>query len=222
VLSPASRTLPCPGYPEIRLSLRPGKLLREAFRAVLRRHSYRHRRPDGPGRQPLVPATRPAVHDVLPHALSRIHAHACADPAGAQLRLDALVPQPGQPDPGALTWPQTPAGSPWLQQPVGLARRRRYEPCFGRTSDDHLRLPRPISLYAGPWSPEKNLEAFLDLDLPGSKVVIGDGPALASLKSRHPDAHFLGYRHGEELAEALMASVPMSSSSPAAPTPSAW
>ena len=42
--------------------------------------------------------------------------------------------------------------------------------------------------------------AFLDLDLPGSKVVVGDGPAMTELKSRHPDAHFLGEHTGAELA----------------------
>jgi glycosyltransferase involved in cell wall biosynthesis len=48
---------------------------------------------------------------------------------------------------------------------------------------------------------EKNLEAFLDLDLPGTKVVVGDGPARAALERKYPDAVFLGARHGEELAE---------------------
>jgi glycosyltransferase involved in cell wall biosynthesis len=48
---------------------------------------------------------------------------------------------------------------------------------------------------------EKNLEAFLDLDLPGTKVVVGDGPARATLERKYPEAVFLGARHGEELAE---------------------
>ena len=47
---------------------------------------------------------------------------------------------------------------------------------------------------------EKNIEAFLNLELPGSKYVVGDGPQLASLKRRHPGVHFVGYQHGEELA----------------------
>ncbi len=61
-------------------------------------------------------------------------------------------------------------------------------------------LPRPIFLYVGRVAVEKNLEAMLSLDLPGSKVVVGDGPARASLQRRFPDAHFLGPRFGEELA----------------------
>ncbi|MBN9447380.1 MAG: glycosyltransferase, partial [Bosea sp.] len=47
---------------------------------------------------------------------------------------------------------------------------------------------------------EKNLAAFLSLRLPGSKVVVGDGPALGDLKRAFPEAHFLGAREGEELA----------------------
>jgi glycosyltransferase involved in cell wall biosynthesis len=63
-----------------------------------------------------------------------------------------------------------------------------------------LDLPRPVFLCVGRVAIEKNLPAFLDLDLPGSKVVIGDGPALASLKARYPDVHFLGHRPNSELA----------------------
>lgn len=64
-----------------------------------------------------------------------------------------------------------------------------------------LDLPRPIFLSVGRVAVEKNLPAFLDLDLPGSKVVVGDGPALAALKERYPDAVFLGTRVGEALAD---------------------
>ena len=62
-------------------------------------------------------------------------------------------------------------------------------------------LPRPIFLYVGRVAVEKNIEAFLDLDLPGSKVVVGDGPMLASLRRRHPSVRFTGAKVGEELAE---------------------
>ena len=61
-------------------------------------------------------------------------------------------------------------------------------------------LVRPVFLYAGRVAVEKNLAAFLSLDLPGTKVVVGDGPARAGLEARFPDAHFTGYRHGELLA----------------------
>jgi glycosyltransferase involved in cell wall biosynthesis len=65
-----------------------------------------------------------------------------------------------------------------------------------------LGLPRPVFLCVGRVAVEKNLEAFLDLDLPGTKVIVGDGPARASLARRYPKAVFLGARQGEALAEA--------------------
>ncbi len=63
-----------------------------------------------------------------------------------------------------------------------------------------LAVPGPVFLYVGRVSVEKNIGAFLALDLPGTKVVVGDGPARAELEARHPDAVFLGVRTGEELA----------------------
>ncbi|MFI4976897.1 MAG: glycosyltransferase family 4 protein [Caulobacterales bacterium] len=61
-------------------------------------------------------------------------------------------------------------------------------------------LPGPVWLNVGRVAVEKNLEAFLDLDLPGTKVVVGDGPAREALQARHPEAVFTGYRTGEDLA----------------------
>ena len=72
----------------------------------------------------------------------------------------------------------------------------------GETHPDLAGLPRPILLNVGRVSPEKNLEAFLDADVPGTKVIVGDGPALDSLKARYPDAVFMGPLAGEELAAA--------------------
>lgn len=63
-----------------------------------------------------------------------------------------------------------------------------------------LGLPGPIFLTVGRLSVEKNLDAFLALDLPGSKVVVGDGPARGDLTRRFPDVTFLGARQGEDLA----------------------
>jgi glycosyltransferase involved in cell wall biosynthesis len=64
-----------------------------------------------------------------------------------------------------------------------------------------LCLPQPVFLSVGRVAVEKNLEAFLELDLPGTKVVVGDGPARAALEREFPQAVFLGARQGEELAE---------------------
>ncbi|HEY0328631.1 MAG TPA: glycosyltransferase family 1 protein [Rhodopseudomonas sp.] len=63
-------------------------------------------------------------------------------------------------------------------------------------------LPRPLFLCVGRVAVEKNLEAFLDLTLPGTKVVVGDGPARAGLQRSYPDAVFLGALQGEALAQA--------------------
>ena len=63
-----------------------------------------------------------------------------------------------------------------------------------------LGLPRPINMYVGRVAVEKNIGDFLDLDLPGSKLVIGDGPDLERLKQEHPDVCFVGFKTGEELA----------------------
>jgi glycosyltransferase involved in cell wall biosynthesis len=68
-----------------------------------------------------------------------------------------------------------------------------------------LDLPRPIFASVGRVAVEKNLAAFLALDLPGSKVVIGDGPQAADLRRRFPKAHFLGQMAGETLAAHLAA-----------------
>lgn len=68
-----------------------------------------------------------------------------------------------------------------------------------------LDLPRPIFMTMGRVAAEKNIEAFLTLDLPGSKVVIGDGPDLASLQQRYPEVVFTGAKFNEELAAYLAA-----------------
>jgi glycosyltransferase involved in cell wall biosynthesis len=61
-------------------------------------------------------------------------------------------------------------------------------------------IPRPIQLYVGRVAVEKNIEAFLQCDTPGSKVVVGAGPALAQLQAAYPEAHFFGSLTGETLA----------------------
>ena len=68
-----------------------------------------------------------------------------------------------------------------------------------------LDLPRPIFMTVGRVAVEKNLEAFLALDLPGSKVVIGDGPQRAVLERRYPKARFLGEKTGKDLTSHLAA-----------------
>jgi glycosyltransferase involved in cell wall biosynthesis len=73
----------------------------------------------------------------------------------------------------------------------------RDEPGFDA---DFLNLPRPIFLSLGRVSREKNLEAFLSLDLPGSKVVVGGGPQLEEYKARFPGVTFTGPKSGDDVA----------------------
>ncbi|WP_343573839.1 glycosyltransferase family 1 protein [Pseudomonas sp.] len=68
--------------------------------------------------------------------------------------------------------------------------------------DEGAPAAEPVFLYVGRLAREKNVEAFLELDLPGRKRVVGDGPQRAELQARYPQVEFLGYRHGEELATA--------------------
>ena len=68
-----------------------------------------------------------------------------------------------------------------------------------------LAEPGPVLMYVGRVAVEKNLEDFLRLNVPGTKIVVGDGPARATLQNRYPDAVFTGYKTGEELARHLAA-----------------
>ena len=66
--------------------------------------------------------------------------------------------------------------------------------------DIFAHLARPVFLYVGRVAVEKNIEAFLALDLPGTKVVVGPGPQVEELKARYPRAVFTGSKSGDELA----------------------
>ena len=74
---------------------------------------------------------------------------------------------------------------------------------FSPDNSFYYELPGPIWIYMGRIAVEKSIEKFLELELPGSKVVIGDGPDRAKLQSQFSDAHFLGYKFGPELASHL-------------------
>ena len=72
---------------------------------------------------------------------------------------------------------------------------KRFKP-----KDVYEGIKRPIFVNIGRVAVEKNIEAFLKIDLPGSKVVVGDGPQLNYLKEKYPEAHFLGAKFGDELS----------------------
>jgi glycosyltransferase involved in cell wall biosynthesis len=76
---------------------------------------------------------------------------------------------------------------------------------FRPRPDADLGVSRPVFLTVARLAVEKNIEAFLALDLPGTKVVVGDGPARTGLMRQFPDAVFLGARKGEDLARAYAA-----------------
>jgi glycosyltransferase involved in cell wall biosynthesis len=195
------RSLPCPFYPEIRLALRPGRRIGGLIEAAapeaihiategpiglaVRRWCLRHRC-----------AFTAAFHTRFPEYL----AERCISPPSLTYAM--------------LRWFHAPASAVMVASENvrrelaarGFAKLRSW----GRGVDTALfspqhnpaplDLPRPIFLSVGRVAPEKNLSAFLSLDLPGSKVVIGDGPQLGALRRRFPGAHFLGGRSHDKLA----------------------
>lgn len=70
---------------------------------------------------------------------------------------------------------------------------------------DFLAVTRPVFLYTGRVAVEKNIETFLELDLRGSKYVVGDGPQRQELERKYPHVHFVGYKTGEPLARHMAA-----------------
>ena len=197
------RSVPCPTYPEIRLALFP----RRRFRAVIERFApdALHIATEGPlghaarrwARRTGRPFTT-SYHTQFPRYL-RMRAPVPEAWSYAYLRrfhgaaARTLVPTLSVRDElerkgfdNLVVWGRG----------VNLA-------LFRPRDKSYLGLPRPIALYVGRVAVEKNLEAFLRLDLPGSKVVVGDGPDMATLRARYPDVHYLGYKYGEELARHL-------------------
>jgi len=76
---------------------------------------------------------------------------------------------------------------------------------FQPRTKDFLKERRPVFLYMGRVAIEKNIEAFLKLDLPGTKVVVGGGPDLDQLREKYPEVVFTGYQENGELAKYLAA-----------------
>jgi len=76
-----------------------------------------------------------------------------------------------------------------------------FRPHLKSDFEPYAHLPRPVYLYCGRIAREKNTEAFLDMRVDGSKVAVGDGPERDSLQRKYPEAVFVGYKHGEDLAQ---------------------
>ena len=88
---------------------------------------------------------------------------------------------------------------------LAMWRRGVDTETFKPYSKDFLTLPRPIAAYVGRVSVEKNIDAFLNMQWTGSKIIIGDGPERARLEKQHPNVTFFGYRFGKDLAMHLAA-----------------
>lgn len=195
------RTVPCPTYPEIRLALRPAARIGALIDAA--KPEAIHISTEGPlglaarrhclkrgwsfttafhTRFPEYVAARFAVPPSWSYALMRrFHAPS----KGVMVATETVRRELAVRGFGNLTsWNRGVDAE--LYQP---ARREEF-----------LGLPRPIFLTVGRVAVEKNFSAFLALDLPGSKVVVGDGPMLDKLRQRHPEAHFLGRHVGPDLA----------------------
>ncbi|RYE07065.1 MAG: glycosyltransferase family 1 protein [Hyphomicrobiales bacterium] len=201
LLTPAEfRTMPMPGYPEIGLSLTtPGPVIRRIERL---RPEAIHIATEGPlgliARNYCVRTGRPfstAYHTQFPEYLR------------------ARWPVPLSVGYRMIRWFHGPSRAVM----VGTVDMQRSLVARGFTNvklwtkgvdtalfnpDKRAPLPYggPVFLYVGRVAVEKNIGAFLSLDLPGTKLVVGDGPALQQLRQQYPDVTFLGTRQGSELA----------------------
>lgn len=199
------RSVPCPGYREIRLSMAPYRKVARILES--RQPDVIHIATEGPlgwaarrfcTRHGLPFAT--SLHTRFPEYL-RLRAPV---PLGFSYRLLRDFHAPAR-----VTLVRT-----RTQQEELAARGFRHLSVWPGAVDtnlfrprgkDALNLPRPIGLFVGRVAVEKGLPDFLAMEAPGSKVVIGDGPDREKLQARYPDAHFLGPKFGEELAARVSA-----------------
>lgn len=197
------RSIPCPTYPEISLALARARSIAAIFRDL--EPDAVHIATEGPlgiaARQHCLASRRrfnTAYHTNFPDYLAK------------RTRLPRSVFWPlirrfHRPSAGILVATETVASQLRAQ---GLHQTRAWSrgvdlAQFSPDCPTHpafALLPRPIQLYVGRVAVEKNIEAFLACSHPGSKVVVGDGPARARLAAQFPDALFLGSLAGEQLA----------------------
>jgi glycosyltransferase involved in cell wall biosynthesis len=204
VISPEQyRSFPAPTYPEIRLALTaPGAVGRQLAKI---KPDAVHIATEGPlgfaaRRYCLnrkVPFTT-AYHTQFPDYLSR----RTGLPAGAFWPYIRWFHRPAQ---------RIMVATETIREQLraqGLAHLSHWSrgvdlSCFSPDAPrpaEYEGLEGPILLYVGRVAVEKNIEAFLACDYPGTKVVVGDGPARRELETRFPEAHFMGKRSGVELA----------------------
>ena len=195
-------TLPVPSYPEIRISLASLGAVARHIEAVAPEHI--HIATEGP--LGLL-----ARQYCLNHRLGFTTSFHTRFPEYVAMR----VPVPQEWSYGYLRWFHAPAArtmvpTPSLRDDL-IARGFGNLVLWSRGVDctrfrpgpktQFTGLPGPHLLYVGRVAAEKNVEAFLALDIAGTKIVVGDGPDRPRLMRDYPDVVFLGYRHGEELGE---------------------
>lgn len=195
------RTVPCPTYPEIRLSILPSAKVRRRIDTF---------RPDALHIATEGPLGMSARAYAIKHKLPFTTAYHTRFPEYVQARFGVPLAWTYR----FLRWFHGPARAVMAPTPVVLKDLHDYGITHGvlwtRGVDldvftaqraNVLNTAHPIFLYVGRVAVEKNVEAFLQLDLPGSKWVVGDGPALAALKARYPTANYLGVLKQPELAK---------------------
>jgi len=195
------KTVPCPTYPEIRLSLFPDGAMRRMIEKF--RPCVVHIATEGPlgmsARRYCVKRDIPfttAFHTKFPEY---VHAR-FGIPIAWTYKLMRWFHGKSQ---GVMVATQTIEDElvKWGISNIMRWTRGVDTELFRPRDEAFLDLPRPISLYVGRVAVEKNIEAFLELELEGSKLVVGDGPQMAQLQKKYPEAHFVGAKEGEDLAQ---------------------
>jgi glycosyltransferase involved in cell wall biosynthesis len=193
-------SLPLPTYPDIRLALTSQSALRKRIDAFA--PQMLHIVTEGPLG---MTARAICLQDAIPFTTS----YHTRFPEYLRARLPVPVSLSYRwirsfHNAGRLTLAATPSLVEELRQRdfanVRLWTRGVDPERFNPAAAADLGLPRPVFLSVGRVAVEKNLPAFLDMDLPGSKLVVGSGPDLDLLKRRYPKAHFVGPKFGAELA----------------------
>ncbi len=193
-------TLPCPSYPEIRLSLTPGRKLARLIDHLA--PEAIHIATEGP----LGHAARRYCLRRDQQFTSSYHTRFpeyVAARLGLPLALSyAMLRRFHRPSSAVMTATESLRHD--LKQ-RGFRNLRAWSrgvdtDLFHPGPKDLYDLPRPVFINVGRVAIEKNLTAFLDLDLPGSKMIVGNGPQLPALKRRYPDVHFTGAKTGPDLA----------------------
>lgn len=206
MLTPADyRTVPCPSYPEIRMALRPAGLRSRQLDGL--RPEHIHIATEGPLglaarkfclRNGLAFTTsyhtqfQEYVRKRLPVPLAVTYA--------VMRRFHAPASRTMVATPGQQRLPEH-----WRFRHIVRWSRGVDTTLFSPEDKVALAGRRPLFAYAGRVAVEKNIEAFLRLDLPGSKCVIGDGPALQALRRSYPEVRFTGYKFGKDLARHIAA-----------------